>query len=167
MDNNLEILKGKKLLIVDDEQDVLDTLSDLLNVCDIDTASDYQSAEKLLIENDYQLVILDIMGVQGYDLLEIANQKGLSVLMFTANALSPDDFAKSMTKGAKAYVPKQEMFQIGIYAAEILMARKTGVEQHRKWYQRLKPLFEKRFGDDWLAQYQKSGKNIDWMDFDA
>jgi len=165
--DNLEILKGKKLLVVDDEQDVLDTLSDLLDVCDIDTASDYESAEKLLIENDYELVILDIMGVQGYDLLDIATQKKFSVIMFTANALSPDDFAKSMTKGAKAYVPKQEMFEIGTYVAEMLLTRQAGIERPKKWYQRLKSFFEKRFGDDWLAEFQKSGKNIDWMDFDA
>lgn len=165
--DNLKILKEKKLLVVDDEQDVLDTLSDLLDVCDIDTASDYESAEKLLIEGDYDLVILDIMGVQGYDLLDIATQKGFLVIMFTANALSPDDFAKSMTKGAKAYIPKIEMFEIGSYAAEMLLARETGIERPKKWYQRLKIFFEKRFGDDWLAEYQKSGKNIDWMDFDA
>ncbi len=164
---NLEILKGKKLLVVDDEQDVLDSLSDLLDVCDIDTASDYESAEKLLIENDYDLVILDIMGVQGYDLLDIATQQGFLVIMFTANALSPNDFAQSMIKGAKAYIPKHEMFEIGSYAAEMLLARQTGVDRPKKWYQRLKRFFEKRFGEDWLTEFQKSGKNIDWMDFDA
>ena len=42
------ILGGKKLLVVDDEPDVIETLKDLLDMCIIDTAADYQTAEKLL-----------------------------------------------------------------------------------------------------------------------
>lgn len=164
---NLEILKEKKLLIVDDEQDVLDMLSDLLDMCDIDEAADYESAEALLLKNEYDLVILDIMGVQGYDLLEIAAQKGFSVLMLTAKALTPSDFAKSMSGGAKAYIPKEEMYEIETYAAEMLNARQAGIERPGNWFTRLKTIFNKRFGDDWLTQVQKSVKNVDWMDFDA
>lgn len=165
--NNLEILNGKKLLIVDDEPDVLDTLTDLLDTCDIDTASDYESAELLLIENEYDLAILDIMGVRGYDLLEIATQKRISAIMFTAHALSPNDFAKSMRAGALAYIPKEEMSEIASYVADLLAARQAGLEKPGNWYQRLKSFFEKQFGSDWLDQYQKSGKKVDWMDFDV
>lgn len=165
--DNLEILNGKKLLIVDDEPDVLETLSDLLDACDIDTASDYESAERLLIEKEYDLAILDIMGVRGYDLLEIATQRRVPALMFTAHALSLNDFTKSMGAGAIAYIPKQEMSEIATYVADLLAARQAGVKRPGNWYQRLKSFFEKQFGSDWLAQYQKSGKKIDWMDFDV
>ena len=164
---NLEILNGKKLLIVDDEPDELETLRDLLDACDIDTASDYESAERLLIENEYDLAILDIMGVRGYDLLEIATQKRISALMFTARALSSNDFAKSMRAGAIAYIPKQEMSEIASYVADLLAARQAGVERPGNWYQRLKSFFEKQFGSDWLAHYKQAGKKIDWMDFDV
>lgn len=164
---NLEILNGKKVLIVDDEPDVLETLCDLLYTCSVDTASNYENAERLLIENDYDIAILDIMGVRGYDLLEIATQKGISTLMFTAHALSSSDFAKSIKRGAKAYVPKQEMSEISTYVADLLIARQNGVERPGNWYRRLKSFFKKQFGDDWLAQYQESGKKVDWMDFDV
>jgi hypothetical protein len=49
----------------------------------------------------------------------------------------------------------------------MLLARQNGIERPKKWYQRLKNFFEKRFGDNWMDELQKSGKNIDWMDFDA
>jgi response regulator RpfG family c-di-GMP phosphodiesterase len=40
-------LKGKKILIVDDEPDVLEALSELLDMCEIDYARNFETAEKL------------------------------------------------------------------------------------------------------------------------
>ncbi|NIV98732.1 response regulator receiver protein, partial [Candidatus Saccharibacteria bacterium] len=34
-----DILKGKKILVVDDEPDILETLEELLDECDIETAA--------------------------------------------------------------------------------------------------------------------------------
>ena len=91
-----KILEGKKLLIVDDEPDVVETIKELLDMCNIDAAADFETGEKLLNQNKYDIAVLDIMGVNGYELLEIANKKGVPALMLTAHALSPDNFAKSM-----------------------------------------------------------------------
>jgi DNA-binding response OmpR family regulator len=107
--DNKNILEGKKLLIVDDEQDVMETLKDLLDMCRIDTAADFQTAEKLLNQNKYDVAVLDIMGVKGYDLLEIANKKGVPALMLTAHALSPEDFGKSISGGVQKRIsPKKK-----------------------------------------------------------
>ena len=40
---------GKRLLIVDDEPDVLETLTDILDMCRIDTAPTFELAEKFLL----------------------------------------------------------------------------------------------------------------------
>ena len=53
--------KGKKILIVDDELDVLETLEDLLEKFDIETASTFESAKDLLERKTYDAAILDIM----------------------------------------------------------------------------------------------------------
>ena len=100
--DDVNILEGKRLLIVDDEPDVLATLSELLNMCQIDAALNFDVAEQFLNANTYDAAILDIMGVRGYDLLSVANQKGIPALMFTAHALNPDDFVKSIEGGANA-----------------------------------------------------------------
>ena len=42
------LLDGKKILIVDDEPDVLETLEELLPMCDISTAATFDEAKKLL-----------------------------------------------------------------------------------------------------------------------
>ena len=44
MDAN-KYLKGKKILVVDDEKDVLDMLVELLDMCRIDTASSFEEGK--------------------------------------------------------------------------------------------------------------------------
>ena len=56
-----KVIAGKHVLIVDDEKDVLDTLVDLLDMCKLDTASSFSEAKKLLEENPYDIVVLDII----------------------------------------------------------------------------------------------------------
>jgi len=90
------ILKDKKILIVDDEPDILETLMELLDMCLIDSAPDFETAKKFLSKNTYDAAILDIMGVRGYDLLQITTQKEIPALMLTAHALSPEHLIKSI-----------------------------------------------------------------------
>jgi len=152
--SSAKILEGKKILIVDDEPDVLETLKDLLDMCSIDTAAGFEAAEKLLNQNKYDIAVLDIMGVKGYDLLEIANTNGIPALMLTAHALSPDNFAKSIMGGAKAYIPKEKMADIAIYLVDLLKALE-GTEKPNKWFSRLKSFFSLEFGKDWLKIYRE------------
>ena len=79
-------LAGKYVLIVDDEQDVLDTLVELLDMCRLDTAASFSEAKSLLEENDYDIAVLDIMGVDGYELLKVANGRNIPALMLTARS---------------------------------------------------------------------------------
>ncbi len=149
-----KILEGKKILIVDDEPDVVETIKELLDMCNIDAAADFETGEKLLNQNKYDIAVLDIMGVNGYELLEIANKKGVPALMLTAHALSPDNFAKSISGGAKAYIPKEKITEIGIYLSDLLKAQE-GIEKPYKWFSRLKSFFNMRFGREWLKEYRE------------
>ncbi len=73
------LLEGKKILIVDDEPDVLDTLENSLAMCELLKAFSFRQAKELLETQYFDFVILDIMGVNGYRLLEIANEKKVEV----------------------------------------------------------------------------------------
>jgi DNA-binding response OmpR family regulator len=75
MDTRDKILEGKRILVVDDEPDVLDTLEDLLSMCEVVKASSFEKAKSLLESGPFDFAILDIMGVNGYDLLDIATKK--------------------------------------------------------------------------------------------
>ena len=89
-----KVIIGKYVLIVDDEKDVLETLSELLADCKIDMASSYEEAMEMLDQNYYDLAILDIMGVDGYGLLKKTKEKNIPAIMLTAHALSADNLEK-------------------------------------------------------------------------
>jgi DNA-binding NtrC family response regulator len=155
-----ETLKGKKILIVDDEADVLEALCELLDMCEIDCARNFETAEKIIKKKSYDAAILDIMGVKGYDLLEMANVKDLPVLMLTAHAFSPDHLVKSIISGAFSYIPKVEMVDIAIYLDDAIQAKLKDNRKSQIWFRKLKPIFDKKFGPDWLVQYKKDFKKI-------
>ncbi len=143
------ILAGKRILIVDDEPDILESLEEMLNDCLIDKASNFSEAKKLLNKTVYDVAIFDIMGVRGYDLLEIANKKKIPAIMLTAHALSAEDMVKSIKGGAQVYVPKDSIGEIPAFLADILTSREEGSRGDKEWFTRLKPYFESKFGPDW------------------
>ena len=144
-----KILKGIRILIVDDEEDILETLTELLDMCKVDKASTFEEAKELLETNIYHVAILDIMGVRGYELLEIANKRGIPALMLTAHALSKDNLKKSFEKGASYYVPKDEINKIDVFVADILLAQEQNKNVMVKWYERLSGFCDRRFGPNW------------------
>ena len=148
-------------MIVDDEPDVLEQLSELLDMCIVDNAPSFETAQKSLNKNTYDVAIFDIMGVRGYDLLELANQKALPALMLTAHALTPDNLVKSIKEGAQSYVPKEKMSDITTYLKDILKAQVKGIEKHGTWFARLKQFFDKKFGPGWKEEHKKF-----WQEFD-
>lgn len=156
-----EILKGKRILIVDDEPDILETLKDLLDMCIIDSAPNFETARKFLKKSSYDAAILDIMGVKGYDILELTGERGIPTLMLTAHALSAENLVKSIKGGAHAYLPKDLMADIGDYLAEIIQASKKRRGASRKWLDRLKPIFDRKFGPEWKAEHKEFWEEYD------
>ncbi|MFH2091774.1 MAG: response regulator [Pseudomonadota bacterium] len=146
-----EILVGKNILIVDDEPDILEALEEYLEVAILHKASTYEEAIKLLENQAFDLAILDIMGVRGYELLTIAVRKNIPSLMLTAHALSPESFDLSMKTGADAFLPKDMLADITFYAADSLRAAEES-EKPKKWFDKLEPFFKKKFGTAWLSE---------------
>jgi nucleotide-binding universal stress UspA family protein/CheY-like chemotaxis protein len=151
-----KLLDDKKILIVDDEPDVLETLAEMLTMCEIVKASSFDKAKVLLETQDFDIAILDIMGVDGYKLLEIAKQKKVVPVMLTGHAMSPEDTVTSYRKGAASFVPKDKMADIATYLNDVLEARKNGRHLWWRWRERFGAFFEERFGTEW----HKKGKDF-------
>lgn len=148
-----KLLEDKRILIVDDEPDVLDTLEDLLPMCVVIRASTFEKAKDLL-ENQYlDMAILDIMGVAGYDLLEICKEKRVIGVMLTAYAVTPDNIIKSYENGAASFVPKEEMHNITTFLADIYEAKEKGKNFWWRWFDRLADYCEQKFGPDWQKEH--------------
>lgn len=145
----MDLLKYKRVLIVDDEPDVLETLEALLPMCDVVKASTFDEGKKLLESQYFDIAILDIMGVEGYKLLEIANSRQVIAVMLTAHALSPEDTTKSFKEGAASYVPKEKMAEIKTYLNDILEAKEKGKSFWWRWFDRFAAYYDNKFGPDW------------------
>jgi DNA-binding NtrC family response regulator len=143
------LLDGKKILLVDDELDVLDSLEDLLPTCEIVKATNFKDAKDCLETLYFDMTVLDIMGVEGYSLLEIASRRNVTAVMLTAHALSPDNIVKSYKEGAASYLPKEEMVNIATFLEDILRAQAQGKNPWTSWYGKMASFFEKKFGPNW------------------
>ena len=144
-----DLLKDRRVLVVDDEPDILETIEELLDMCTIETAGSFEAARKLLENNKYDLAILDIMGVSGYSILELARDKQVPALMLTAHALTPENLKESIQKGADSYIPKDELANLTTHAADVIRARIEGKKGYGAWFSNLKPFFDKSFGKGW------------------
>ena len=144
------VLNNKRLLAVDDEPDVLETLEEQLSDFEnliFDKATDYDMGYQLVRSWTYDLVILDIMGVRGFDLLNAAVHLGFPTVMLTAHALSVETLKKSIEMGARAYIPKEKMSEIIPFLEDVLtLGHQSG---WRRLFDRLGSFFNATFGRDW------------------
>jgi DNA-binding NtrC family response regulator len=141
------LLKGKVVLAVDDEPDVLDLISEQLSECQVHQAETYETALQHLMSYTYDIVILDIMGVNGFDLLKHSVARGFPTVMLTAHALSPESIKKSIKLGAVSFLPKESLPALSSFLEDVLSG--GGKSAWRRVFDRLGGFFEQRFGPDW------------------
>jgi DNA-binding NtrC family response regulator len=156
------ILNGKAILAVDDEPDVLDILEEeikgVCGECFFDRADNYRTAKELLASYTYDLVILDIMGVNGFDLLTEANLRKFPVVMLTAHALSPEALKKSIELGARAYLPKEKLEDIVPFLEDAL--RHELLPGWKRLFEKLGDYFNNRFGAGWQNKEERFWKEF-------
>jgi len=157
------ILDGKRILAVDDEPDVLDVLEEEIREactgCHLDRATSYKEASELMVSWTYDLVILDIMGVQGFDLLKLASNFPFPVVMLTAHALSPETLKLSIEMGARAYLPKEKLGQIVPFLEDVIKYEYGPV--WRRLLKQLEGFFNARWGPYWKKSEEKFWKEFD------
>ena len=155
MTDSSSILGGKRILAVDDEIDILETIEDILDDAAVDTAGDYETASQKIKEASYDLAILDIMGVDGLRLLEETVARGIPTVMLTAHAVNPEALMESIQKGAISYLPKEKLAELDELLEMLLDAHLKGDPPWKLLFEKLGAYFDERFGDDWQAKDQK------------
>jgi CheY-like chemotaxis protein len=145
------ILNGKRILAVDDEPDVLVILEDEILTaapnCKFEKATAYEEAAQKLGSQNYDVVILDIMGVRGFDLLDLAVKRNFRVAMLTAHALTPDALKRSFEKKARAYLPKEKLGEIVPFLEDVL--KYEYLPGWKRLLEKLKGFFDNKFESDW------------------
>jgi len=140
-------LKDKVILAVDDEPDVLETIEEELDMVLLHKAMDYDTAIQYLLSYTYDVVILDIMGVNGFELLKTSVSREFPTVMLTAHAVTPDALKKSIKLGALTFLPKEKMSELRSFLEDIVTDK--GASLWKKLFDRLGGYFNKRFGPDW------------------
>ncbi len=144
-----DLLKGKRILAVDDEEDILDTLAEQFEPYEITTAKSYEEALGLISEGSFDLALLDIMGVNGFQLLEKCREKGIPAAMLTAHSITVDSVNKALQLGAVSFLPKQELANIKEHVIEIFDGLNEGRSHWKRLFDRLGNFFNQRLGLTW------------------
>lgn len=144
------VLKDKAVLVVDDEPDILDSIAEQLYMCRIYRAKDYEIALQLLAGFRFDIVILDVMGVRGFELLKKSVSKGFPTVMLTAHAMTPEALKESIKLGAVSFLPKEMMAELDTYLADVVSGSKKMV--WRNLLDKLSEYFNRQFGADWIER---------------
>lgn len=152
-------IQGLRILAVDDEPDILETIVDVLDGATVDCARSYQEATERLSPGEsktpanekYDLAILDIMGVDGMALLtQTVNQK-IPTVMLTAHAMNRQTLKASIVNGALSYLPKDELANLAEHITDVLDAVEKGQPAWKRLFTKLGKSFEKSFGPAWMS----------------
>ena len=138
--------EGKKILAVDDEKDILEIIEEELEMADVDMALDYQTASEKIRQNNYDLAILDIMGVDGLKLLEQTVEKKIPSVMLTAHAMNYEVLMLSIRKGSISFLPKEKLSDFVRLLDKLLSAYDSGKSTWEILFDELGNYFDKKFG---------------------
>ncbi|WP_276497488.1 response regulator [Pontibacter litorisediminis] len=109
-----EVLRGKKVLVVDDDVRNIYSLSSLLELHGMEVVAAYngkEALEKLSTESGVDMVLMDVMmpeldGIEATKRIrEISRFKQLPIIALTAKAMK-EDREKCIEAGASDYIPK-------------------------------------------------------------
>lgn len=141
------ILNDLAILVVDDEPDILETVEDELYMCILHKAENYETALEYLLSYTYDIVILDIMGVNGFELLKTSVSRGFPTVMLTAHSLTPETLKKSIQLGAVFFLPKETLPELRYFLQELVYNKfiPSGITFSEK----LGVYFNKYFGPNW------------------
>jgi len=154
-------LKGKHILAVDDEWDVIETIQEILDEATVDVAQDYKTASEKIFQTRYDLAILDIMGVNGIKLLEECVERDIPAVMLTANSMNPESLMQSIKKGAISYLSKEHLSELDSLINELMGAKNQGKPTWKLLFEKLGGHFNQRFGKGW-----KDDNKDFWNDFE-
>jgi DNA-binding NtrC family response regulator len=158
------ILNGKLILAVDDEPDILDVLEEEVVEyapnCKIEKVTTYQEATKKLESESFDAVVLDIMGVRGFDLLEQSVKRNFPTAMLTAHSLNPESLKRSIEMGAYAYLPKEKLGEIVPFLEDIIESS-DGSTVWGRVMNKLEGYFSSRWGELWKKSEDKFWKEFD------
>lgn len=146
-----EFLRNKLVLAVNEEKDILEIIEEELSFeaanVTLHAATTFDHAQQYLISYTYDLALLDVMGVGGFDLLQVAQNAGIPAVVLTAHMFTPETLIKSIELGARGYLPLDQLGSLIPFLEDIFK-----LSCQRAWAKALDQvwtIFHKKLGSDW------------------
>ena len=121
---NESILKNKAILAVDDEPDFLTVMEEeILEACPdckFYKATTFNEAVERIVSSNYDMVILDLLGVQGFRLADLVIKRRLPLTLLAAYPFSPEVLKHSFQIKAQGYFPKDRLGEIVPFLESVL-----------------------------------------------
>lgn len=145
------ILKNKMILAVDDEPDVLTILEEEILAacpdCQFHKVTTYQEAVERMVSLTYDVVLLDIIGVRGLDLAQLAGDRNFPVALLTVHPLTPEALQDYFKIKVQAYLPKERIGEIVPFLEVIL--RCHYLPKWRRLSEKMTGFLGKKIEIDW------------------
>lgn len=137
---------GSRILVVDDEENIRFTFASFLTDegFEVKTASNLQDGKKLLEDEEFDLVFLDILlgRDSGLEILREVKERGLqSPVVMITGAPEVETAAEAVRYGAFDYIPKPVMQDNLLRVARMALAHKKLIEENETFRMRLEGLF--------------------------
>lgn len=156
----ISYLQDKKILVVDDEKDVLEQIEGILEMADVDTAQDYETASEKISQNKYDLIMIDILGDSSLSLLEKAVKKKIPAVMLTSDDMNYIILMLSIRKGAISFLPKEKLAELDRLLERLLAVYHSGKPTWDTLFDELGDYYFNKFGPpmdtiEWMCQFIK------------
>ncbi len=115
-----QILEGKRILVVDNEREILNILSEALAASEVVVAGNLDEARFLIAEKIFDLAILDAVGVKGCDLLQDCQAHKLPAAMLTPREVEVRSINEAMKRGVMSFFPRDDLHRLPETVADLL-----------------------------------------------
>ena len=123
--SNSCILEKKKILVVNKDQDVFESLEKYLNVCRLYKALDYNTAFAYLEHRLFDIIIWDTDSIQPGNLTDYLINKHVLTVLFLENRNADGEVSKCIKQGAIPFTKRNNLSKIRYFLEDILCDRKV------------------------------------------
>jgi hypothetical protein len=120
-------------------------------MCNVERTSSYDKAKEMLETQYFDMAVLDIMAVNGYELLDLVNEKNVMAVILTAHSSRVEDTDIICGEGAASCMQKSKAHDMRPYTDTVLDAHEVDKQPWWGWFNRLGTYYEKIFGSEWVS----------------
>lgn len=115
-----QILEGKRILVVDNEREILNMVSQALAASEVVAVGNADEARPLIARESFDLVILDTARANGCALLDDCHANKLPAAMLTPREVEVRRLNEAMKRGAKSFFPRDDVQRLSKSVADLL-----------------------------------------------